>query len=73
MNKVKIIRQKSNPKINISSAPDYKLENALIKIIESDIFKPDYKNVTAQLLFDEVNYEECINSLKKIQKQIASL
>lgn len=43
--------------------------NVLIsEIIEKEFYKKDYKEVTEKLIKDNVSYESCVNTLKKIIK-----
>lgn len=50
----------------ISCNEGYDLIGTLNKIVKEDFYKNDYNNVTRNLLFEEVKYEECLNSLKQI-------
>ena len=50
----------------ISCSEGYDLIGTLNKIVNEDFYKNDYNNVTRNLLFEEVKYEECLNSLKQI-------
>jgi len=72
MDNVRIIRQEANARINISSAANYKIEKTLKNIIDSDDFKKDYNEITSMLIFDSTTYEECINSINKIQKEMTN-
>lgn len=47
---------------------DYKLYNLVDDMINEETFKSDFNNVTKPLLYDDTQYDECVESLKLIQK-----
>lgn len=46
---------------------DYKLYNLVDDMINEETFKSDFNNVTKPLLYDDTQYDECVESLKLIQ------
>ena len=40
------------------------LSNVLSSIIEENVFKADYETTTYRLLYEDVKYKDCVNSLK---------
>ncbi|MBE1554848.1 hypothetical protein H4683_001926 [Filibacter limicola] len=55
-------------KNHLSSEAGYKLKDAVEKIVDMDVFKDDYLEVTMKLFFNEkeVQYENVILSLRDI-------
>lgn len=49
-----------------SAQADTNINTLLSEIIENDIYKEDYKNITEELLFSPLSYDEAITSLKSI-------
>ena len=47
---------------------DYKLYNLVDDMINEETFKSDFNNVTKPLLYDDTQYDECVESLKLIKK-----
>lgn len=47
---------------------DYKLYNLVDDMINEETFKSDFNNVTKLLLYDDTQYDECVESIKLIQK-----
>lgn len=47
---------------------DYKLYNLVDDMINEETFKSDFNNVTKPLLYDDTQYDECVESIKLIQK-----
>lgn len=70
MREIALLRQKANPKINLSSAEHFLLSNTLDEIIKTGFYEADYNNVTKKLLFDTVSYEDCVKTIKTISKQL---
>ena len=52
--------------ICISSDEKYKITDLLKEIINKDIYKKDYENITEKILEESVDYETSITALKKI-------
>lgn len=52
----------SNP-ICYSAHGDVKLHDIIKRIIDEHTYKEDYNNVTFQLLYEQVKYEDCLKSL----------
>jgi predicted nucleotidyltransferase component of viral defense system len=52
--------------ICISSDEKYKISELLKEIINKDIYKKDYENITEKILEESVDYETSITALKKI-------
>ena len=57
--------RKTSP-ICISSDEKYKISELLKEIINKDIYKKDYENITEKILEESVDYETSITALKKI-------
>lgn len=49
-----------------SAKPTVSINELLNRIIDSDYYKKDYKNVTTNLIYDNTTYDECIETIKKI-------
>ena len=52
--------------ICVSSDEKYKISELLKEIINKDIYKKDYENITEKILEESVDYETSITALKKI-------
>ena len=64
----KEIREYRYPQETCYSAKDgVYLFNILNQLIENETYKDDYKTLTTPLLYEQVSYNECIESLKLIQ------
>ncbi len=63
---VRLIRKTS--KMCPSAQDDYDLLGLLQEIIEKDIYKKDYENITQDLLFEEVDYNLVISTLREFLK-----
>lgn len=64
INEVRVIR--SDNKMCPSAQPGINITEVLETIIKSDIYKKDYSDITRDLLFEHVKYQEVINTLKAI-------
>jgi hypothetical protein len=53
---------------NKSCQPGLKPLNILTEIIEEEVYKADFNNVTSQFIYKAVEYDTCIKSLKEIIK-----
>lgn len=61
------VREERRPYKNCHSAKDAVDINALLQeIIDKDIYKQDYEDITSKILFEEVTYKDAIESVKKI-------
>lgn len=49
-----------------SAQPDVNVPDMLNFLIENDIYKEDYENITARILEEDVSYDVAIEALKKI-------
>jgi Uncharacterized conserved protein len=64
INEVRTIR--SNNKMCLSAQPGINVSEIIQTIINNDIYKKDYNEITRDLLFENVKYHEVINTLKSI-------
>ena len=62
---VKVERQK-RPNINISSSSGYNIKEVIKSILENDVYREDYQDITETLLFEEVSYDTIKNNLYKL-------
>lgn len=61
------VREERRPHKSCRSAQAGVDMNSLLhEIIEKDVYRQDYKEITAELLFEEVSYETAIGALSKI-------
>lgn len=51
---------------NLSCEPGSKPKLILQKIINTEAFRNDYEKITANLIFDEVSYQDCIGSIENL-------
>lgn len=64
---VQSVREERKPHVNCRSAKDGIDMNALLQdIVDKAIYKPDYDQITAKMLFEEVSYETAVTALRKI-------
>lgn len=56
-----------------SAKPENDIKEIIGKIIEDNYFEKDYKEITSDLLFEKIRYDEAIESLKEIYKRIKEL
>ena len=64
---VQSVREERKPHVNCRSAKDGVDLNALLQeIVDKAIYKPDYDEITAKMLFEEVSYETAVTALRKI-------
>ena len=61
---VRVIRSKN--KMCLSAQPDCIVTNILQTIITDDIYKQDYSEITRNLLFEEISYQQVKETLNKI-------
>ncbi|MEE0878342.1 MAG: nucleotidyl transferase AbiEii/AbiGii toxin family protein [Treponemataceae bacterium] len=52
--------------ICVSSDEKYKISELLKEIINNEIYKKDYQNITEKILEEQIDYETSISALKKI-------
>lgn len=64
INEVRAIR--SENKMCLSAQPGRNVTEVIHMIIEEDIYKKDYNDITRDLLFENVKYEEVIGTLNTI-------
>lgn len=64
INEVRVIR--SDNKMCQSAQPGINLSEVIQTIIKNDIYKKDYYEITRDLLFENVNYQEVMNTLRAI-------
>lgn len=59
--------EERKPRKNCGSAKDGINMNALLQeIVDGAVYKQDYENITAKILFEEVSYETAVAALQKI-------
>ncbi len=59
--------EERKPHVNCHSAKDGIDMNALLQeIVDKAVYKQDYEDITAKILFEEVNYETAATALRKI-------
>lgn len=64
---VQSVREERKPHVNCHSAKDGIDMNALLReIVDKAVYKQDYEDITAKILFEEVSYETAVTALKKI-------
>lgn len=61
-----IVERQKNSKINLSCKNGSNPKEVLEEIIELEVFKRDFNEVTITFLHKRVSYEECISSLEAI-------
>lgn len=49
-----------------SAKPDIDMNALLQEVIDKEVYKPDYNNITTKMLFEEVPYETAIGKLKNV-------
>lgn len=61
------VREERKPHVNCHSAKDGIDMNALLQeIVDKAVYKQDYEDITAKILFEEVSYETAVTALKEI-------
>ncbi len=64
---VQNVREERNPHVNCHSAKDGIDMNSLLQeVIDKAVYKQDYEEITAKILFEEVPYETAIAGLRRI-------
>lgn len=63
---VRTERQNYARKVNISAQDGYNVKQTLQKIIDTEFYKSDFKQVTSLLLYKPIDYDEIITVLNKI-------
>lgn len=64
---VQSVREERKPHVNCRSAKDGIDMNALLQeIVDKAVYKQDYENITAKILFENVTYETTATALRKI-------
>ena len=53
-----------------SAKPNIDIKNIISNIINSDYYAKDYKSVTSLLIYDDISYDNCIETLKNISEMI---
>jgi hypothetical protein len=51
---------------NLSSTPGSKPKEILREIIDTEVFRSDYENITLGFIYKKISYDICINSLEAI-------
>ena len=61
------VREERKPHVNCRSAKDgIDMNDLLREIVDKAIYKQDYEDITAKILFEEVPYETAVAALQKI-------
>ena len=60
------LERKAHPKICLSAQDDADIRKLLTEIISKEVYKADYMGITELLLFEKVEYDEAIKSVKAI-------
>lgn len=64
---IRDVREERKPHVNCHSAKDGIDTNALLQgIVDKAVYKQDYEDITAKILFEEVSYETAVTALKEI-------
>ncbi|MFI3229789.1 MAG: nucleotidyl transferase AbiEii/AbiGii toxin family protein [Bacillota bacterium] len=63
---VRIDRKKLAPRVNLSAQEGFNIISCLNIIKEKSFYKSDYNNITNNLLFEDVSYEESVKVIDKI-------
>lgn len=63
---LKTKEERSKTRFCTSAKSEKTIGQLLNEIVEKDIYKSDFNNVTAQLLFEKVTYEQAIETLENI-------
>ena len=64
---VKSVREERKPHVNCRSAKDGIDMNALLReIVDKAVYRQDYEDITAKILFENVPYETATTALLKI-------
>lgn len=64
---VRDVREERKPHVNCRSAKDGIDMNALLQeIVDKAVYKQDYEDITAKILFEEVPYETAAAALRKM-------
>ena len=64
---VRSVREERKPHVNCRSAKDGVDMNALLQeIVEKAVYRRDYEDITAKILFENVPYETATIALRKI-------
>ena len=64
---VRDVREERKPHVNCRSAKDGIDMNALLQeIVDKAVYKQDYEDITAKILFEEVPYETAAAALRRM-------
>ncbi len=72
---VQSVREERKPHVNCRSAKDgIDMNDLLREIVDKAVYRQDYEDITARILFEEVPYETAVTALQKIiESKIFSL
>lgn len=62
----KVREERKAHKTCLSAQDDVNIKKCIEEIIDKDIYKKDYENITIPLIFDKVDYETVKANLTKI-------
>lgn len=65
--RVRLERQ-PHQRICLSAQEDVNMVEVLDEIVNNDVYKKDYNEITALLIFDKVEYEDAITAIQKIKE-----
>lgn len=64
---VQSVREERKPHVNCRSAKDDIDMNALLQeIVDKAVYKQDYEDITAKILFEDTSYETAVSALRQI-------
>lgn len=64
---VQSVREERKPHVNCRSAKDgIDMNDLLREIVDKAVYRQDYEDITARILFEEVPYETAVTALQKI-------
>lgn len=66
--KEQVCAERMNDKQCLSAKEDVNFKKLLTEIIENDVYKSDYENITSKLLFEKLSYSTAVRSLEEILK-----
>jgi len=63
---LKVREERKTHKTCLSAQDGVDIKVCIQEIIDKDVYRKDYENITAPLIFDKVNYDEVKNNLNRI-------
>ena len=62
----KVVAERKTHKTCLSAQEGVNLKELLAEIVQKEIYRRDYEEITASLLFDDTDYQTAIRSLSRI-------